>query len=93
VLPPRAHVPFHLLYAAAFASERLSTLGNYRRQPVVTRHGVTLYGANNRISIAKARRDLGYAPRVSVREGVRLTAAWYLEQERPRIERLPQEAC
>jgi nucleoside-diphosphate-sugar epimerase len=93
VMPPRAHVPFHLLYAAAFASERLSTLGNYRRQPVVTRHGVTLYGANNRISIAKARRDLGYAPRVSVREGVRLTAAWYLEQERPRIERLPQEAC
>jgi nucleoside-diphosphate-sugar epimerase len=36
-----------------------------------------LFGNNNRHSIEKARRELGYAPRVSLHEGVRLAAAWY----------------
>jgi nucleoside-diphosphate-sugar epimerase len=79
--PPRIRVPYHLLYSIGYALERASTLGNYRYQPLVTRHGVTLYGANNRLSIDKAWRELGYVPRVPIREGVRLTAAWYRQQE------------
>ena len=58
----------------------LATLG-YRIPAVVTRHGVNILGGDNRISIDKARRDLGYVPRVPVREGVRLTAAWYQQRD------------
>jgi nucleoside-diphosphate-sugar epimerase len=46
----------------------------------VTRFGVKLYGSDNRLVIDKARRELGYAPRVNLREGVRLAAAWYRDK-------------
>jgi nucleoside-diphosphate-sugar epimerase len=81
VAPPHIHVPYSSLYAAAYVFERISTLSGYRIPPVVTRHGVKILGGDNRISIDKARRDLGYVPQVSVREGVRLTAAWYLQRD------------
>jgi nucleoside-diphosphate-sugar epimerase len=86
VAPPHLHVPYFSLYAAAYAAERISALSGYRIPPVVTRHGVKILGAENRISIAKARRDLGYTPKVSIRDGVRLTAAWY-RQEAARTEK------
>ena len=75
VAPPRVHVPYHLLYAAAYAAESLATLSGYRIPPVITRHGVKLYGAESRLSIDKARHELGYAPQVPLREGVRLAAS------------------
>jgi nucleoside-diphosphate-sugar epimerase len=81
VAPPRIHVPYFPLYAAAYAAERLATFSGNRIPPFVTRHGIKLYGADNRLSIAKARRDLGYAPQVPIREGVRLAAAWYQHQD------------
>lgn len=78
--PPHVHVPYLSLYAAAYAAERISMLSGYRIPALVTRHGVKILGGDNRISIAKARRELGYAPRVSIRDGVRLAAAWYRQR-------------
>ena len=75
--PPRVHVPYRALYAGGYAAERLATITRMQRQPPLTRLGVMLFGNNNRHSIDKARRELGYAPRVSLHEGVRLAAAWY----------------
>ena len=76
--PPRLHVPYHALHALAFFAERCLTLGP-RRQPLITRLGVKLFGSDNRHSIEKARRELGYTPRVRLREGVRRAANWYLQ--------------
>ncbi len=80
VAPPHIHVPYSSLYAAAYAAERISTLSGYRIPPVISRHGVKILGDDSRLSIDKARRDLGYAPQVPIREGVRLTTAWYQQQ-------------
>ena len=77
--PPRLHVPYNALHALAFVSEQWFTLGNSQRQPLVTRLGVKMFGGDNRHSIEKARREFGYAPRISVREGVRLAAKSYLQ--------------
>jgi nucleoside-diphosphate-sugar epimerase len=77
---PRLHVPYVALYAATFAAERLTMVTGSRRPPIVTRFGVKLYGSDNRLVIDKARRELGYAPRVNLREGVRLAAAWYRDK-------------
>jgi len=76
--PPRLHVPYLILYALAFVSEYLPVLTGNRLPPLVTRQGVKLYGTDNRLSIDKARRELGYTPQVSIREGLRLTGKWYL---------------
>jgi nucleoside-diphosphate-sugar epimerase len=77
--PARVHVPYRALYAAGYVAERIATATRSRRPPVVTRLGVKLFGTDNRQSIEKARRELGYEPRVAVREGIRCAAGWYRE--------------
>jgi len=78
--PPRLHVPYRALYVAGYAAERLAMVTHSERQPIVTRLGAKLFGTDNRHAIDKARRELGYTPRVTLREGVRLAAAWYRKQ-------------
>lgn len=77
---PRLHVPYRPLFAAAYVAEHIATLTGYRSEPLVTRHGVQMFGSDNHLSIDKARRELGYAPQVPLREGIRLTAAWYRQK-------------
>ena len=81
VAPPRVYVPYYPMYAAAYVSERISLLSGYRIPPVATRHGIKILGEDGRLSIDKARRDLGYVPQVPIREAVRLTVAWYQQRD------------
>ncbi|MEA2340955.1 MAG: hypothetical protein QOG11_1032 [Solirubrobacteraceae bacterium] len=78
VRAPRVHVPYRALYAAAAVAERVAAAQGPDREPLVTRLGVKLFGTDNRHAIDKARRELGYRPRVPIREGVALAADWYL---------------
>ena len=73
----------------AAAAERLSRSSGHRIPPLLTRHGVKILGDDSHLSICKARKELGYEPQVTVREGVRLTAAWYLQQGSLQVERVP----
>jgi nucleoside-diphosphate-sugar epimerase len=73
---PRIHVPYRLLYGTAYLAERLAQATRSERA-LVTRFGVLLYGADNRFAIDKARHELGYEPRVSLRQGVSAAAGWY----------------
>jgi nucleoside-diphosphate-sugar epimerase len=82
VSPPSIHVPYRVLYLAGDIAERVSPPGGSKGQPIVTRLGVKLFGTDNRHAIDKARRELGFTPRVSIREGVRLAAEWYVAQGR-----------
>jgi nucleoside-diphosphate-sugar epimerase len=77
VSPPAVHVPYRVLYAAASAAEHVAVLASPHREPLVTRLGVNIFGTDNRHAIDKARRELGYAPQVAIREGIRLAAEWY----------------
>jgi nucleoside-diphosphate-sugar epimerase len=77
--PPRVHAPFGALYAAGWLAERAASVASSWRRPSITRLGVALAGTDNRYGIAKARRELGYKPRVTLEDGVRRTARWYLQ--------------
>ncbi len=77
--PPGIHLPFWPIILGGYAAEKLASLVNARSQPPVTRLGVMLFGGDNRHSIEKARRELGFSPQVQLRDGVRLAAGWYLE--------------
>jgi nucleoside-diphosphate-sugar epimerase len=81
---PRIHVPYGLLYGTAFLAERLAQVTR-SEHALVTRFGVLLYGADNRFAIDKARHELCYEPRVSLRQGVRVAAEWYRDR-RPTLE-------
>lgn len=81
--PPSIHVPYFPLYLAAGVIERTAILARARQQPIITRVGARLFGTENRHAIDKARDELGYEPRVSLGDGVRLAANWYLQQQAP----------
>jgi nucleoside-diphosphate-sugar epimerase len=88
--PPRLHIPYPILYAAGYAAERIAALTHSARQPVVTRLGVKLFGTDNRHSIEKAKRELGYRPWVALREGVHLAARWYRDPCAPVAPPIPR---
>lgn len=74
----RLRIPFAPVYAAAFLCEKLfKPLG---LEPPIFRRRVDFFRKDRAFDISKAKRELGYAPRVDLREGLRRTADWYREQ-------------
>jgi nucleoside-diphosphate-sugar epimerase len=72
----RLRLPYRMLYGASCVAERVALLTR-AENPVITRHGVKLFGGDNRLAIDKARRELGYTPRVPIRDGIGLAGDWY----------------
>jgi nucleoside-diphosphate-sugar epimerase len=78
--PIRRHVPYWFAYGSGFLSEVIGRLICLRRPPHLTRYAVALIGRSTRFSIAKAREQLGWQPRVSIREGIRRSLEWYRKE-------------
>jgi nucleoside-diphosphate-sugar epimerase len=49
-------------------------------EPPLHRRRVAFFTKSRAFDISKARSALGYAPQVSIREGVARTASWYAER-------------
>jgi nucleoside-diphosphate-sugar epimerase len=77
VAPPRRHVPYALMHAAAQLCETLCA--PFGLQPPLHRRRLTFFKHNRAFSIEKAKRLLGYRPSVGLEEGFRRTVAWYRE--------------
>ncbi|HEX5080245.1 MAG TPA: NAD-dependent epimerase/dehydratase family protein [Geminicoccaceae bacterium] len=73
--PPWLRIPLAPVYLAAAACEAVCR--PLRIEPPLHRRRVDFFAKNRAFDISKARRKLGYAPQVSIREGVARTAAWY----------------
>lgn len=74
---PRRHLPYWPLYAASVLCEGLCR--PFGIDPPLHRRRVRFFVNNRAFSIERARRELGFEPRIDIREGLRRTAAWYLE--------------
>ena len=72
---PRLHVPVWPVYAAAWLCEQVCT--RLCVEPPLHRRRVGFFTHHREFDITKARRLIGYDPRVALTEGVRRTAAWY----------------
>jgi nucleoside-diphosphate-sugar epimerase len=72
---PTRHLPYAPLFYGSMVAEKLAQLTHTK--PLVTPLGVMMFGTDNRHSIDKARSELGYEPKVDLREGIRLAAAWF----------------
>lgn len=87
-LPPiRARVPHQLVYAIATIKESLEAMrgGEISPEDGLTRFAIRYMCTHHYFSIERARRELGYTPRVSVAEGIERTCR-HLEasEEAPR---------
>jgi dihydroflavonol-4-reductase len=77
VAPPRWHLPVWPFWVAGAVCETVCVpLGI---EPPIYRRRVDFYTKSRAFDIARARRELGYAPRVGLREGIRRTIDWYRE--------------
>ena len=75
-LPPTKYaIPFPVAYAVAAVAEAWDTLrgGKMNVEDGLSRFAVRYMCTHHYYSIAKARRDLGFEPRVSLAEGIRLS--------------------
>lgn len=63
-------LPFPLVFALAASLEAWARLRRQDTPPALTRYGVRLVASDGRYDIGKARRELGYRPRVTFGQGV-----------------------
>jgi dihydroflavonol-4-reductase len=75
--PPFLKFPYWLFYGAAVACEMLCV--PFGIEPPLHRRRVRFYRNNRAFDISKARKMLGYAPQVSLEDGMRRTVSWYRE--------------
>jgi nucleoside-diphosphate-sugar epimerase len=77
VAPPRGHLPVWPFWVAGALCEAVCVpLGV---EPPIYRRRVDFYTKSRAFDTTRARRELGYAPRVGLREGIRRTIDWYRE--------------
>ncbi|MDD5556032.1 MAG: NAD-dependent epimerase/dehydratase family protein [bacterium] len=74
----RLRLPFRPVYAAAFLCEK--TFKPLGLEPPLYRRRVDFFRKDRAFDISKARRELGYAPKVAPEEGLRRTAEWYVAE-------------
>lgn len=71
VARPRVSLPYPVVLGAAALVEGTARALRLRRPPPLTRYGVRFVSCHARYDSGKARRELGYAPVVTFREGVK----------------------
>jgi nucleoside-diphosphate-sugar epimerase len=75
VSPPKLHLPVWPFWLAGAACEAVcAPLG---LEPPLYRRRVDFFTKSRAFDISRARAELGYAPKVSLRQGIRRTLQWY----------------
>jgi dihydroflavonol-4-reductase len=77
VPPPRLHLPVWPFWIAGAACEVLCA--PFGIEPPIYRRRVDFYTKSRAFDIARARREIGYAPRVALTDGIKRTLDWYRE--------------
>jgi dihydroflavonol-4-reductase len=78
VTPPRVHLPVWPFWTAGLLCEMVCVpLGI---EPPIFRRRVDFYTKSRAFDTARARAELGFAPKVDLEEGIRRTADWYRKE-------------
>lgn len=81
VPPPARSLPLEALWALAIAEETLARVRRPVRGPGRTRYLVAFCGGEARFDVSRAERELGFKPRVGIREGLATALAWWRDAE------------
>jgi len=77
VAPPARRIPYRLGVALGGTLETAARIARRTQPPPLMRYGIQMLGGENRFTIARARRELGFSPQVNLAEGVRRSVEWY----------------
>ena len=78
VRPPRVHLPVWPFWTAGLLCEMVCV--PLRIEPPIFRRRVDFYTKSRAFDTARARTELGFAPKVDLEEGIQRTAAWYRQE-------------
>jgi nucleoside-diphosphate-sugar epimerase len=74
---PRLSAPGALVWPLSVLVENTAKAFGKKDSPLINKYRVRVVMRDSHYSTEKAKKLLGYRPRVSTREGVRRTIAWY----------------
>ena len=74
---PTRHLPYLPIFLGATVIDKFWSTAGIKSKPPVTQLGALMFGSDNKHSVEKARRELGYEPQVSLLEGIKLSAEWF----------------
>lgn len=77
VAPPKMHLPVWPFWVAGAACEALCA--PFGIEPPIFRRRVDFFTKSRSFDISRARAELGFAPRVTLRDGIGRTLEWYRE--------------
>lgn len=77
---PKIHLPYKFFEIIASAVELIYRKLKIKKEPPIYRRRMAFFKKSRAFSIEKAKRILGFKPRVSIKEGIHLTAGWYVEK-------------
>jgi dihydroflavonol-4-reductase len=77
VPPPKLQLPVWPFWLAGAACE--AVCAPFRIPPPLYRRRVDFFTKSRAFDISRAKKDLGFAPKVGLRDGIRRTLAWYRE--------------
>jgi len=72
----KTHIPYAAAYTAAVVMEAFWKLFRLSKRPLLTTYAVRNLGSRLRFSIEKAKRELGWSPEVSFRDGFARAMVW-----------------
>jgi nucleoside-diphosphate-sugar epimerase len=78
VAPPALKLPVWPFWIAGAACEAVCV--PLRIEPPIYRRRVDFFTKSRAFDISRARAEIGYAPQIGLREGIRRTLAWYKER-------------
>ena len=79
VNPPGIHLPYKPMEALAVLVEKIWKLLKIKKQPPIYKRRVSFFKKNRAFSIEKAKKLLGYQPKIDLATGIHLTAQWYIQ--------------
>jgi len=73
------HLPYKPVELLAVCVEKIWKLFKIKKQPPIYKRRVAFFKKSRAFSIEKARKLLGYEPKVDLKSGIHKTAQWYIQ--------------
>jgi len=74
-------ISFRKAFFIAQILEHSSTLFLRKKEPLLTRYTVSVLSKSQTLNIEKAKRELGYEPRISIEEGIQRFVEWWTSHD------------
>jgi nucleoside-diphosphate-sugar epimerase len=79
--PINGHISTKTAYIAGSMFEFVYKLFNIKTEPPITKFAAKELATSHWFNISKAKKDLGYSPRISTKEGLKRLKQWFLTME------------